>query len=209
MMDIQFYAKAFITVLVLVNPLEGIPIFLSATARSGTALRTAIARRAPLAVTIILLTSLLVGNGLLRLFGISIGAFQVGGGILLFWIAFQMTFGGANSSLGGGSTGGTDVSFAVVPLAIPLLAGPGAISGAILYGTRVHSITQMAFLCGVFVLVGITTWASLIAAAPMVRILKQTGIDIATRVMGLVIAAIAVEMIAHGVGSLFGLTVAV
>ena len=80
---------------------------------------------------------------------------------------------------------------------------------AILYGTRVHSITQMAFLCGVFVLVGITTWASLIAAAPMVRILKQTGIDIAKRVMGLVIAAIAVEMIAHGVGSLFGLTVAV
>jgi len=207
--DIQFYAKAFITLLVLVNPLEGIPVFLSATARSEPAVRAAITRRAPLAVTIILLASLLVGNGLLRLFGISIGAFQVGGGLLLFWIAFQMTFGGANSSLGGSSTGGIDVSFAVVPLAIPLLAGPGAISGTILYGTRVHSATQMAFLGGVIVLVGIATWASLVAAAPMVRILKQTGIDIATRVMGLVIAAIAIEMIAHGVGSLFGLTVAV
>ena len=120
-----------------------------------------------------------------------------------------VTFDGANSSLGGGSSGGIDVSFAVVPLAIPLLAGPGAISGAILYGTRVHSTIQMALLGGVFVLVGIATWVSLIAATPMVRILKQTGIDIATRVMGLVIAAIAVEMIAHGVGSLFGLTVAV
>ena len=208
MVDIQFYAKAFITVLVLVNPLEGIPVFLSATARSEPALRAAITRRAPLAVMIILLTALLVGNGLLRLFGISIGAFQVGGGLLLFWIAFQMTFSGANSSLAG-STGGIDASFAVVPLAIPLFAGPGAISGTILYGTRVHSITQMACLGGVIVLVGIATWASLIAAAPMVRILKQTGIDIATRVMGLVIAAISIEMIAHGVGSLFGLTIVV
>jgi multiple antibiotic resistance protein len=209
MAELQFYAKAFIAVLVLVNPLEGVPVFLSATAQVDPAVRAAIVRRAPLALTIVLITSLLLGNALLRLFGISIGAFQVGGGLLLFWIAFQMAFGIGGPSLGGAAAGGVDASFAVVPLAIPLMAGPGSISGAILYGTRAHSIEEMALLTAVMVLVGLATWASLIVATPMVRVLKASGIDIATRIMGLIIAAIAVEMIAHGVGSLFGLTVAV
>ncbi len=208
MADIQFYAKAFTTVLVLVNPLEGIPVFLSATARSDPAVRAAIVRRAPLALTLVLLVSLLLGNALLHLFGISIGAFQVGGGLLLFWIAFQMTFGAGAPSTGETPAGGVDASFAVVPLAIPLMAGPGAISGTILYGTRTHSIEEMALLGGVVVLVGIATWASLVLAIPTARVLKSSGIEIATRIMGLIIAAIAVEMIAHGVGSLFGLTVA-
>ena len=120
-----------------------------------------------------------------------------------------MTFGSGGPSIGGAHAGGVDASFAVVPLAIPLMAGPGAISGAILYGTRIHSAQEMALLGGVVVLVGIATWAALLAATPLVRILKASGIEIATRIMGLIIAAIAVEMVAHGVGSLFGLTVAV
>ena len=206
MADVQFYAKAFITLLVLVNPLESIPIFLSATARSDPAVRAAIVRRAPIALTIVMVASLVLGNALLHLFGISIGAFQVGGGLLLFWIAFQMTFGSGGPSIGAAGTGGVDASFAVVPLAIPLMAGPGSISGAILYGTRTHSPEEMIILGAVIVVVGIATWISLILSTTMIRVLKESGIDIATRIMGLIVAAIAVEMIAHGVGSLFGLT---
>jgi multiple antibiotic resistance protein len=205
MADLQLYAKAFVTLLVLVNPLEGIPIYLSATQHADPALRAAIARRTPIAVTFILLAALFLGNALLRLFGISIGAFQVGGGALLCWVAFQMTFGSAGSGLGAPPGGRIDASFAVVPLGIPLLAGPGAISGAILYGTRAHDALAMGILGVVFVAVGFATYLSLVAAGPLVRILKDTGIDIATRIMGIVIAAIAVEMMAHGVASLFHL----
>ena len=205
MANVQFYAKAFVTLLVLVNPLEGIAIFLSATEDSAPALRAAIARRASIAVTLILLLSLFLGNALLRVFDISIGAFQVGGGALLLLIAFRMTLGDGGASLGRSPGKTIDLAFSVVPLAIPLLAGPGAISGAILYGTRTHSPVELGLLGGVAIAVGIATYASFLAAEPMVRFLKQSGISIATRVMGLIIAAIAVEMMAHGVASLFGL----
>jgi multiple antibiotic resistance protein len=205
MQDIQFYAKAFVTLLLLVNPLEGIPVFLGATQRADAGVRDSIARRAPIAVTAILLGSVFLGNGVLRLFDISIGAFQLGGGALLCWVAFQMTFGDGGYTLGGGQAREVAPSFAVVPLAIPLMAGPGAISGAILYGTRTQTASEMALLGGVIALVGLVTYASLIAATPLVRLLKTSGIDIATRIMGIVIAAIAVEMMAHGASSHFGL----
>ncbi len=203
--DITFYAKAFITLLVLVNPLEGIPVFLAGTQQSDAALRSAIARRASIAVTIILLTALFLGNALLKLFSISAGAFQIGGGIILFLIAVQMVLGTGKPSFGGMSGGTVDLQFAVVPLAIPLLAGPGAINGAVLYGTQTHSWEAMVILAGVTLIVGMATYISLCAALPLVKYLKETGINIATRVTGLIIAAIAVEMIAHGVSAVFGI----
>ena len=207
MEDISFYVKAFIALLVLVNPLEGLPIFLAGTSGADPALRTAIARRAPLAITIILLLALFLGNALLHLFGISIGAFQVGGGIILFLIAVQMLLGNAGDSFKKMSGGKITTEFAVVPLAIPIMAGPGAINGAVLYGTRAHSILDMVILAGVILLVGLAAYLSLWAAGPLNRFLKDTGISIATRITGLIVAAIAVEMIAHGLAGLFGLKV--
>ena len=103
------------------------------------------------------------------------------------------------------SGGSADLQFAVVPLAIPLLAGPGAINGAVLYGTQTHSWEGMVILAGVTLIVGLSTYISLCAALPLVKYLKETGINIATRVTGLIIAAIAVEMIAHGVSAVFGI----
>lgn len=203
--DITFYAKAFITLLVLVNPLEGIPVFLAGTEQVAPELRSAIAKRASIAVTIILLTSLFLGNALLKIFSISAGAFQIGGGIILFLIAVQMVLGAGKPSFGGMSGGAVDLQFAVVPLAIPLLAGPGAINGAVLYGTQIHSWEGMLILAGVTLIVGLATYISLCAALPLVKYLKETGINIATRVTGLIIAAIAVEMIAHGISSVFGI----
>ncbi len=205
--DVTFYAKAFITLLVLVNPLEGIPVFLAGTEQADAALRSAIARRASIAVTIILLTALFLGNALLKLFSISAGAFQTGGGIILFLIAVQMVLGSGKPSFGGMSGGAVDLQFAVVPLAIPLLAGPGAINGAVLYGTQTHSWEGMGLLAGVTLIVGLATYISLCAALPLVKYLKETGINIATRVTGLIIAAIAVEMIAHGISAVFGIKV--
>ncbi len=203
--DIAFYAKAFITLLVLVNPLEGIPVFLAGTEQAAPELRSAIARRASVAVTIILLTALFLGNALLKIFSISPGAFQIGGGIILFLIAVQMVLGPGGSSFGKMSGGEVNLQFAVVPLAIPIMAGPGAINGAVLYGTQTHSWEGMVILAGVTLIVGIASYISLCAALPLVKYLKETGINIATRVTGLIIAAIATEMVAHGISAVFGI----
>ena len=203
--DIAFYAKAFITLLVLVNPLEGIPVFLAGTEQAAPELRSAIARRASVAVTIILLTALFLGNALLKIFSISPGAFQIGGGIILFLIAVQMVLGPGGSSFGKMSGGEVNLQFAVVPLAIPIMAGPGAINGAVLYGTQTHSWEGMVILAGVTLIVGIASYISLCAALPLVKYLKETGINIATRVTGLIIAAIATDLVAHGISAVFGI----
>jgi len=207
MEDMTFFAKAFITFFVLVNPLEGIPVFLTATAKASAALRRAIAVLASVTVTITMIVSLFLGKALLEIFAISIGAFQVGGGIILFLIAVQMTLGSGDRSLVQAPDGEVKLDFAIVPLAIPLLAGPGVINGAVLYGTRAHSVVEMMILAGIVVLVGLATFASMSAAVPLVKYLKETGINIASRVMGLIIAAIAIEMIGHGIGAMFGIKV--
>jgi multiple antibiotic resistance protein len=205
MIDTTFYIKAFIALLVLVNPLEGMPIFLSGTESADPALKKRIERRAAIAITTILILSLFLGNALLKLFGISIGAFQTGGGAILFLIAVQMILGAGGASFSTMNGGNLTSEFAIVPLAIPIMAGPGAINGAVLYGTQAHSVLEMGILAGVIVLVGFASFLSLRAAVPIAGCLKSAGISIATRVMGLFIAAIAVEMIAHGVASMFHL----
>lgn len=203
--DVTFYAKAFITLLLLVNPLEGIPVFLAGTQKASPAMRAAIAKLGAIAVTIILLAALFLGNALLTIFSISAGAFQIGGGIILFLIAVKMVLSSGESSFGNPGAEGVTLQFAIVPLAIPIMAGPGAINGAVLYGTRTHSWVEMCILAGVTILVGIAAYLSLCAALPLVKYLKETGISIATRVMGLIIAAIAVEMVAHGISAVFGI----
>lgn len=207
MNDVTFYIKAFITFLVLINPLEGIPIYLGATVAADETLKKKISQTAFASVVIIMIASLFFGNAILKLFGISAGAFQIGGGIILFLVAVRMVLGNAKGSFDSMTGGVLKPSFGVVPLAIPIFAGPGAINGAVLYGTQAHSLIEMGILSAVIVLVGFITYASLRAALPIVQYIKETGIDIATRIMGLIIAAIAVEMIAHGGAMLFHLPV--
>jgi multiple antibiotic resistance protein len=180
-------------------------VFLAGTEESDPTLRAAIAKRASIAITVILLAGLFLGNALLSLFSISPGAFQIGGGVILFLIAVQMVLGSDGSSFGKMTNGKVTLQFAIVPLAIPIMAGPGAINGAVLYGTRTHSWVDMLILAGVILFVGLASYISLSAALPLVKYLKNTGISIATRIMGLIIAAIAVEMIAHGISGVFGI----
>ena len=128
MHELTFYIKAFVTLLVLVNPLEGIPVFLAATESVEDSLRTAIARRASVGVMTILLVSLFMGKALLEVFSISPGAFQIGGGVILFLISVKMILGPDGGAAFAQMAGGKiTLQFALVPLAIPLLAGPGAV----------------------------------------------------------------------------------
>lgn len=209
--DIAFYFKAFIALLVLVNPLEGLPIFLSGTEEvdidQRPAMRLAIGKRAAIAITIILLLSLFLGKVLLQIFSISAGAFQIGGGAILFLIAVQMILGSGGAGFAKMAGGKITSNFALVPLAIPIMAGPGAINGAILYGTQTASFWQTLLLAVVILAVGATAYGFLRLARPLAKFLKETGIDIATRIMGLIIAAISAEMVVDGVASVFKLSI--
>jgi multiple antibiotic resistance protein len=142
--------------------------------------------------------------------GISIGAFMVAGGILILLIGVMMVFGAPSMSGGRASEAGasTDESFAIVPLAIPLLAGPGVISGVIVYATKGPrgtgaTLVDDIVLTVILLAVGVATWLALRAADPLRRLLGDTGIDVSTRVSGILVAAIAVEMIHNGLLALF------
>jgi multiple antibiotic resistance protein len=199
--DVTHYLKVFVAVFILVNPFEGIPFFLSATETMTPEDRDRTAKRAALGVTIILLTSLVIGRGILAVFGITAPAFQTAGGVIVFLIGLKMVF----SSPDAGAARATAVphrDIAIVPLATPLLAGPGPISSVILYASHSTGALNYALLILVILLVGAATLLSLRLAVPLALRMKQTGIDIASRIMGLLVTAIALELIVNGVTKL-------
>jgi len=201
------YLKVFIAVFVLVNPLEGIPIYLAKTQGMTNAQRLAIARTTSIAIAIILWVALAVGHVVLQLLGISVGAFTVAGGIIIFLIALKMVLGPSGGDLGG-SSGPADGSFAIVPLAIPLLAGPGPISSVIVYASKGitgqgASLGDDLVLAGIILVVAVATFLSLAVADPARRLLGDTGINVFTRIAGILVAAIALGLVHEGLGMLY------
>ncbi|MBL8006324.1 MAG: MarC family protein [Ignavibacteria bacterium] len=200
MEEVAYYIKIFIAIFVLVNPMEGIPLFLTKTANLSQSEKVMITRKTSIAVFIVLLISLYLGRYLLEAFGIGIPAFTLSGGIIIFIIALDMIFGKSNSgdkSLPDDNR--EDPSdIAIVPLAIPLMAGPGAISGVILYGSKSSGIEGDIILTGIVLLVSIAAFISLNAASRLETVLKPTGIKVMTKVTGLLIAAIAVQLVFSG-----------
>ena len=206
MENLTEYLKVFIAVFVLVNPLEGIPIYLARTQGLSTAQRLAIARTTSIAIAIILWVALALGHVVLQLLGISVGAFTVAGGIIIFLIALKMVLGPTGGDLGG--SGPADGSFAIVPLAIPLLAGPGPISSVIVYASKGitgqgASLGDDLVLAGIILVVAIASFLSLAVADPARRLLGDTGINVFTRIAGILVAAIALGLVHEGLGMLY------
>lgn len=200
------YLKVFIAIYVLVNPLEGIPIYLARSQGMNQAQRLAIARTTAIAVAVVLWVALAVGNVILQLLGISVGAFTLAGGIIIFLIALKMVLGPSDHD--DKSAGPADGSFAIVPLAIPLLAGPGPISSVIVYASKgiTHqgaSLLDDAILAGIILVVAAATFLALAVADPARRLLGDTGINVFTRISGILVAAIAVGLVVEGLGMLY------
>jgi multiple antibiotic resistance protein len=200
------YLKVFIAVFVLVNPLEGIPIYLARTQGMSNAQRLAIARTTSIAVAIILWVALAIGHVVLQLLGISVGAFTLAGGVIIFLIALKMVLGPSEGSDSG--SGPADGSFSIVPLAIPLLAGPGPISSVIVYASKGitgegASLGDDAVLAAIILVVAAATFLSLAVADPARRLLGDTGINVFTRISGILVAAIAVGLVVEGLGLLY------
>ena len=200
------YLKFFIALLAIVNPVGMLPIFINMTVNQGAAERNKNGALASVSMGAILLVVLFSGEAILKFFGISVDSFRVGGGILLLLMAISMLnakMSNVKQTREEELDSAERASVAVVPLGTPLLAGPGAISTVILYAQRYSSVAHyLSMVVVIVVLAGCTLL--LFRMAPTIhRLFGRTGINIVTRLMGLIMAAMGVEFIAHGLRQLF------
>jgi len=186
----------------IVNPLGALPIFLSMSAKSDPDADMRTINRAAVAVALILLISAWTGEALLGFFGITIDAFRVGGGLLILLMGISMLHGKqSHVQHCPNETGAVETKedISVVPLAIPLMAGPGAISLVILDANKIHSWQGDIVLAIAIITVAAIAWLVLLIAEKMRDKLGTIGLNIATRIMGLILAAIGVQFIADGI----------
>jgi membrane protein, MarC family len=212
----EFLLNALTTLLVTIDPIGLAPIFLALTRDASPAMRRAIAVRAAVIASVILVVFMLAGTTILTVLGISLPAFRIAGGLLLFWIAFEMVFekrekrkadsaASARAQFMGGTPGQhvEDLRhLAVFPLAIPLIAGPGAISASILMATQATSPLALAALVLLAVAVIMSCLAIFVAAERIDRLLGETGRSVLTRLLGVLLAALAVQFVADGIATL-------
>lgn len=204
--DLSTYFKFFIGLFALVNPVGIIPVFISMTSYQTAAARNKTNLTANVSVAIILWTSLFLGDAILQVFGISIDSFRIAGGILVVTIAMSMISGKLGEDKQNKqekSETAIRESIGVVPLALPLMAGPGAISSTIVWGTRYHTWGYMLGFTIAIALFAGCCWLVFRLAPWLVRLLGQTGINVITRIMGLLLMALGIEFIVTGLRALF------
>jgi len=185
-----------------VNPVGAVPLFVSMTEQHTVDEKRRIARAASAAVAVVLVLAAIAGQPLLAFFGITIASFKVGGAILILLLAISMmhaTPTGEKQTPEEAREAEDKESIAVVPLAIPLLSGPGAISTTIIYSTGRSSLSHILLIIACCLLVSLVTWVALRAATPVSLWLGKTGVNIAIRLMGLLLAAVAVEIFTSGI----------
>jgi multiple antibiotic resistance protein len=199
------YSRFFVSLLVIFDPFAAIPVFLSLTLGYTQEERRRVARIATYAVLIVLGVAALSGETLLGWMGFSLGSFRVGGGIVLLLMALAMLRDERPPAPTAADEGqaASRASVAVVPLAIPLLAGPGAISAVIIGMQRSAAPLHPYLILGCILLASGLLYLMLRLAEPIGRLLGQVGLSILHRVFGLLLAAIAVEIMANGLKQLF------
>ena len=206
MLNYAEYVKMFIGLLAIINPFGVIPIFISMTTDQSSVQRSKTINMVAVGVIIILLVALFFGELVLDFFGITIASFRVGGGILILLMAIAMLH--AKTSYIRQTEEEADESIekesvAIVPLAMPLLAGPGAISTVILMAHKSSGVAHYMITALGIILLGLVVWGVLRLSPWIATRVGATGINIFTRIMGLILAAIAVEFIANGIQGLF------
>lgn len=190
----------------IVNPFAALPVYVGITGGMPDATRRTLPRSTALSALVILVVAYFAGQGLLAFFNIRIASLRVAGGLLIFgmaWSMLQAKVSGAKQTPEEAREASGRTHVAVVPLAMPLLAGPGSISVMILQATRGGGLGDHVAAVLAVVAVSITIWLILRAARPISGFLGQTGMNVATRFMGLILAAIAVEFIAGGLVDIF------
>jgi multiple antibiotic resistance protein len=206
MLEYNDYLKIFISLIAIVNPLGAIPIYVDLIKGMADQERHRIINVVATTVGLILLASLLFGEAILQFFGITIHSFRVGGGILLLLMAISMLHAKVSAitqTQEEAEESRDKESIAIVPLSIPLLAGPGGISTVVIAGHRASGMGHYAVIAVEIVVLSLILWTVLRLAPLISKHISATGINISTRIMGLILAAIAVEFIANGLKGLF------
>jgi multiple antibiotic resistance protein len=202
-MLLDFAISAFVTVFVVVDPIAMAPTFLAVTDGMPREARKSVALRASLIAGIILIGTALIGNRLLLLFGISLPAFRIAGGLLLFWIAAEMVFGVRSRHEGQTAEQAMEErvrNVAAFPLAIPLLAGPGAIAATVLLAGRASGDwSRLGVLIGIEALVAVSCLVTFLLSERISGFLGVTGNIVLSRLLGVLLAALAVQYVVDGI----------
>ncbi|MBN9452598.1 MAG: MarC family protein [Bosea sp.] len=203
-MFVEFATAALVTMLVTLDPPGLAPIFLSLTRGMSESERKQVAIRASIIAFCIMAFFAVAGDIVLKALGVSLPAFRIAGGLLLFWIAFEMVF--ERRTERKQQTADTAITqdhirnVAAFPLAIPLMAGPGALTAMILLAGRAQGdpllLITLAVICGLVVL---SCLAVFLTATPIAKLLGVTGNIVLTRLLGVILAALAVQFVIDGI----------
>lgn len=204
--------KPLVTLLAIVNPLAIVPFFMHYTEGFSDAQRRHTILIASFSAFVVIAVSALLGLKILAFFSISLASFQVGGGLLLMLSSMNMLNAQpaeakplTNEMEDGAAKAARGASIAVVPLTIPLLTGPATMSTVVIYAEKAKTVLELSTLVGYGIVVALATAVCFSLAEPIGRVLGKTGINVMTRLMGLILAALAVEVMADGLGKLFPL----
>jgi multiple antibiotic resistance protein len=203
----RFALVTFTSMLFIVDPIAAVPTYLVITQEETRLERQRTARRACVAMTVLLVVFAATGTLLFRAFGITLPAFRTAGGLILWFVAMDMLRGERRTQEGREELleGQSKEDVALTPLAIPMLAGPGAISTVIVLSGQAHGLLESGVVYGSIVLTGIVSFFTLRLGEPLLGRLGKTGIRVVTRIMGLILAAVAAQLVLSGVKEAFGL----
>ena len=200
--------KPLLALLAIVNPIGVIPFYIHFTRGFSREQRRRTIHVAAIGAFVVIAVSALAGLRIIEFFGISLASFQVGGGMLLLVSSLQMLNAQPAESRSADLSEGSDKvdagdSIAIVPLTIPLLTGPATISTMVIYAEKTRDWWQLAILVGYGVVIGLAVWLAFSLSGRIARVLGKTGINVMTRLMGLLLAALAVEVMSDGLVKLF------
>ncbi|MCL1090953.1 YchE family NAAT transporter [Shewanella profunda] len=205
-MELTLYVKFFLGLVAIINPIGLLPVFVSLTSHQTEAERNYTGKVANFAVVVILLVTIIAGQHILNMFSISLSAFRIAGGSLIAIIAMSMLqgkLGEVKRNQEEDRESSAMESVAVVPLALPLMAGPGAISSVIVFAAEHNSVSNIIAMFITVIVFGLVSFALFRMASIIYKILGKTGINVITRLMGLLMLSIGIEVIAAGIKGLF------
>ena len=198
--------RAIVGIFVIVDPIGSVGIFLSVTSGFTQIKKEKAARFAGITVAAVLVIAALMGQAILDLFGIRLAAFSVAGGILFLILAVEMIRGEGASQFHNLSKRSEQLpAAAIVPLGVPLMAGPGAISTVILASPGSANWFETTILISSIAVLGLVTWLCFSYAQHIGKLIGDIGIQLISRIMGLILAALAVEYMVKGIQILFNL----
>ncbi len=207
-MNSDLLFREFVALWVVIDPIGTIPVFIAVTAGMEAAARNRIALKSTLVATGILVFFIVAGQRLLEAMEIHLEAFQIAGGIVLFIFAMTMIFGESKPELETGEITGDVQHQAIYPLAVPSLASPGAMLAVVmLTDNHRYSVVDQVITTGLVIFVMSICLVLLLLAGPILRVIGNAGASVISRVMGLILASVAVDNILHAVVSFFRLDI--